>query len=100
MKTRDEAVSFLYSAQDKFCAAALPVFQVNQWTWVNHRSANSTVPELLDIQATVSALIWECVKHGGQNLSSTGRIQVFVRQTDAGDWISGIQLVPVSQTSY
>jgi hypothetical protein len=99
MKTRDEAVSFLYASADRFAAKALPVFQANGWEWA-HGVFGCGVPGIQEIRTTVASLIWDCTKSGGQNCAGTGRIEVFVRQTDRGDWISGIQLVAESERSY
>lgn len=98
-KTRDEAISYLYGATERFAAKAQPIFELNGWTWGIFREG-ARVPTVQDIQGTVSTLIWECTKSGGQNCASTGRIQVFVRQTDRGDWLSGIELVPVSERNH
>ena len=98
MKTRDEAVNYLYGAEERFALKALPIFEANNWKW--SIGADYIVPNLQDIMGTVSTLIWHCIESGGQNCTKTGRIQVFIRKTDRGEWISGIELVPVSECSY
>ncbi len=121
MKTRDAAIAFLYANEAKFANDAAKVFEANGWTWGNlgpselacaeresacaaHEASGacsfSRVPRVQDIACTVGTLVWECIKNGGQNSASTGRIQVFLRQTDRGEWISGIELVPVAVHSY
>jgi hypothetical protein len=104
MKTREHAIAFLYRSASGFAVKAVPVFETNGWKWVSLRGATGfgdlVSPGQADIENVVNSLIWNCIKDGGQNACSTGRVTVFLRRTERGDWVSGIQLVAEEVQSY
>ena len=91
------------SESRKFAAEALPIFELNGWTWANAGpSRKHGVPDIIDLECTLETLIravYKKAKEGAASMdASTGRLQV--RFTTYHAPVFRLELVATGTTAY